>query len=219
MFDKRASNIEAKFSNWHTQAYFGNHTSLLLVYFEIKSLILDLFALWVQDFAQICKLIFILVKSILENLKTVLEEPIIVINGKDGTTLNMANEIFEKGMDHNINNLGQIQVHSEHEMIWILYLLHKLSIMTNKALTLTIQLPVASHVKVDVFLTTGYEFLSRHFINFVKRISSKFSGRDWAFEVNGNVVHEETLEFPLKPQRRLLGLHIDVQWINILLLC
>ena len=53
MFDKRASNNEAKFSNWHTQAYFGNHTSLLLVYFEIKSLILDLFALWVQDIAQI----------------------------------------------------------------------------------------------------------------------------------------------------------------------
>lgn len=122
-------------------------------------------------------------------------------------------------MNDNVNDLCHGQIDPQNEVALVSHIFQLLAIMAHVKASLTIELPVARHVESPVLSAAGHVLLGGHAIDDFQGLHCEVLCRDILMEVKGDIVHEETLELSLQPQSRLLGLHVDVQRINVLFLC
>lgn len=59
-------------------------------------------------------------------------------------------------------------------------------------------------------LATSYIFFSSCNVEFIQSFLREFLAINCGFEIKGDIIHEETLEFFLEPLNGFFGLHIDI---------
>lgn len=155
-----------------------------------------------EELVYFGELVFVQAKAIREELDAESEELAVVVPIEDWV-FDVADQVLEECADYDVDYLYDFHVDFESLLEYVgLFATGGLGTHWSDAF---------AHMELFEVLAARDVLLSGLLVELVERDMGMLLGVDGASEVEGHIVHQETLQLLLEPQDCLVGLHVDIQ--------